>query len=140
MTGVTPRLAFAFTVALAVPACAPHLQTLELENDTPRVIEALYVYPSGAANHGPSRGSLAPNASTTLHVKPGNVAVLAESAMVKLDETTRDKPTASSEVELTRPLHVVFYDRGHAPAELSRQDVIGVEFILLQPRSGDDSQ
>jgi hypothetical protein len=137
MSAVTPRLAFAFAITLG--ACAPHLQTLELRNDTPRVIEALYVYPSGAENHGPSRGSLAPNASTTLHVKPGHVAVLAESAMVKLDETTRDKPTASSELELTRPLHVVFYDRGNAPAELSRQDVIGVEFILLHPR-GDSSQ
>lgn len=135
MSAVTPRLAC--VLALALGACAPQLQTVELVNDTPRVIDAFYVYPSGAGNHGPSRGSLAPNASTTLHVKPGHVAVLAESAMVKLDETTRDKPTASSELELTRPLRVVFYDRGHAPAELSRQDVIGVEFILLQPRGGD---
>lgn len=133
---MTPRLVFA--LALALPACAPHLQTLELVNQTSRVIDHLYVFPSGATDHGPSRGTLAPNASKTLRLKPGAVSVVAESAMVKLDETTRDKPTASTDVELTRPLHVVFYDKGHAPAELSRPDVIGVEFILLKPRGGDD--
>jgi hypothetical protein len=60
-------------------ACGAPMQTLELVNQTPRQIEAFYVYPHGA-DRGASRGQLAPNAHTSVQVKAGRIDVYAVSA------------------------------------------------------------
>jgi hypothetical protein len=59
---------------------------------------------------------------------PGNVELYAVSAKIQVDEHTRDRPSASSTVELRGPLQVVFYDLGEKPAEVNRPGVIGVAF------------
>jgi len=115
-------------VAVAIGACAPQMHTVSLVNHTNRKIVEIYVYPNGSAEHGASRGSLAPNASTKLTVKAGKIEVLAVSEMIKHDDNTRETPTVSHGLELTRPLEVVFYDSGDKPAGLDRPDVIGVAF------------
>ena len=122
---------------LAVVACAacgaPALQTLHIENRTTRPIEELYVYPAGAANHGSSRGTLAPGAATDVRVKPGNVEVLARSAKVQIDEHTRDRPEASLTIEVHQAADVVLYDQASPPPGLDRPGVFGIGFQLRKP-------
>jgi hypothetical protein len=117
-------------IAVALSACAAKLQTVSLVNKTDRAIEAIYIYPLGAADHGASHGGLAPNASTQVAVKPGHVEVMAVSAKVKIDEHTRDQPTASQGLELAGPTQVIFYDAAAPPAGIDRPGVVGISFIL----------
>jgi hypothetical protein len=134
--GMTVSRLLVVVVAFACAACgAAKLQTVSLTNQTSRAIEAIYVYKTGAADHGAPRGGLAPGASTEVKVAPGNVDVLARSAKVIIDEHTRDQPTASQSLEVTGPLHVIFYDAGGTPPPgLDRPGVIGVAFILPTAR------
>ena len=130
-----PGLAIFIALVLAcVTACAAKLQTVSLVNKTERPIEAIYIYPLGAADHGASRGSLAPSASTQVAVKPGHVEVLAVSAKVKIDEHTRDQPTATQGLELTGPIQVIFYDAAAKPPGVDRPGVIGVSFVFPAPK------
>jgi hypothetical protein len=141
MAGVIRHLAtcgLAAALATTAAACAPQLQTVELVNRTSRAIDEVYVYPSGAANHGASRGALAPNASEKVQVKPGHVEVLAVSAKVQIDEHTRDQPSAGKQFELAKPTKVVFYDQDQQPAEVNHPGVVGIAFVLLHPRSSPD--
>lgn len=117
-------------ILCAVAACAAPMQTVQLVNRSPRPIEEIYIYPQGAVDHGKSRGALAPNASTSVQVKQGNIEVLAVSSKFQLDEHTRDKPSANVDVELKAPAQIVFYDDGHAPAEIGRPGVFGVTFQM----------
>lgn len=123
-----------FVILACVSACAAKLQTVSLVNKTARPIEAIYIYPIGATDHGASRGSLAPDASTQVSIKAGNVEVMALSAKVKIDEHTRDQPTATHGLELTGPLQVIFYDVTSKPPGLDRPGVIGVSFTLPAPK------
>lgn len=119
---------------LACAACgAPALQTVRIENHTTRPIEELYVYRAGAASPGKSRGTLAPGASTQVAVQPGNVEVLAKSAKIQVDETTRDRPEASQELEIHGPTEVMLYDAGSPPPGLDRPGVFGIEFVIRKP-------
>src|SRR5580692_9926312 len=102
---------YVILVCLVLAACAPELQTIKLVNQTPRPIEQVFVYPAGSVDRGPSRGALAPSASTSVRVKPGNIEVLGVSAMFKVDDHTRDKPSASKVIELRGPAEAVFYDQ-----------------------------
>ncbi len=103
---------------------------MQLVNRTDRQIEAVYVYPTGAADHGASRGALAPAGSAQVKVKAGRTSVLALSAKLKLDEHTRDQPSASQDLELTGPVEVIFYDAGDKPPGLERPGVFGVAFQI----------
>ena len=107
--------------------CGPTLHSVKLTNGTTRSIDELYVYPLGAANHGASRGSLAPNATTLLQIPGGNVEVLAISAKVNIDAHTREKRTATSALELKGPAEVVFFDAGAKPVLPPK--AVGVEFV-----------
>ncbi len=120
-------------VAAALVACATPSHTLQIVNRTSRPIEQVYVYRAGAADHGASRGSLAPNASMAVQVKAGNVEVYALSAKLKVDEHTRDQPSASQDLEIKGPAQVVFYDAGSKPADVDRPGVFGVAFTLPRP-------
>jgi hypothetical protein len=123
-------------IAIALTACGAPMQSLELVNKTPRPIEAFYVYPHGG-DRGASRGSLAPEARTTVQVKAGRVDVYAVSAKYQLDEHTRDRPEANQELEIHGPAKVIFYDADSRPADVSRPDVFGVEFSLPKPHGTD---
>jgi hypothetical protein len=115
---------------LAVAACSAHVQTVQLVNRTPRAIEEVYIYPTGAADHGKSRLSLQPNASASVQVPQGNIEVMAVSEKFQLDSHTRDRPSANVDVELKAPAQVVFYDDGTKPGELGRPGVFGCVFQL----------
>src|SRR5258706_7460142 len=115
----------------AFAACSgAHVQTIQLVNRTPRAIEEVYIYPQGAADHGKSRTSLAPNASASVQVTQGNIEVLAVSAKFQLDAHTRDRPSANLDVQLKAPAQIVFYDDGAQPAEVGRPGVFGVVFQM----------
>lgn len=120
-------------VALCLAGCAPQLQTLEIVNQTPRQIEAVYVYTPGG-ERGASRGKLAPNEHTSVQVKPGAVEVDGVSEKYQLNEHTRDKPEASETLEIHSPSKVIFYDQGAAPPEVKQPGVFGAEFTLPAPR------
>ena len=117
----------------ALVGCGGPLQTVTLMNQTARALEQIYVYPAGAADHGPSRATLAPGASATIQVKAGHVEVLGVSAKMKVDDHTRDRPTASQVLELTAASQVVFYDEDAPPAGIQRPGVFGIAFRLLKP-------
>jgi hypothetical protein len=126
------KIHVAFAVALA--ACAGPSYQMQLVNRTDRAIESIYVYPTGAADRGASRGSLAPSATTQLKVKHGRTSVLALSAKLKLDDHTRDQPSASQDLEVTGPTEIVFYDSGgDKPPGLERPGVFGIAFQLPKP-------
>ena len=112
-------------------ACAAPMQTLQITNRTSRPIDSVYVYPQGSADHGASRGALAPNASLSVQVKQGNVEVMAMSAKLKVDEHTRDQPSASQDLEIKEPAQVIFYDADQAPPpETRKKGVFGVAFTV----------
>jgi hypothetical protein len=117
----------AAVLALLVGCGGPAMQSMKLTNGTARQIAEIYVYPLGAANHGASRGTLAPNATLLVQVPGGNVEVEAISALIEVDAHTRDKRTASSAIELTGPAEIVFFDQGAKPVLPPK--TIGVEFV-----------
>lgn len=123
---------FGFSVMLT--ACgAPALHQVQLVNKTPRTIAEIYIFPTGAANHGASRGSLAPNASSTLKVRAGNVDVLAVSEKIRLDDAQTETRTATQTLELKGPLELVFHDSDQTPAGVQRAGTIGVVFRTPAP-------
>ena len=130
---------------ILLAACGgAQLQTVTVVNRSSRPIQELYVYPVGAANHGTSRGSVAPNGQTEIKVKPGNIEVMALSAKLQVDEHTRDQPSASGDLEVStqRPAQVIFYDDGSTPPpEASRPGVFGFAFVIPKaaPKPDDDS-
>lgn len=127
MPGVKRPLFFVLVLAGCGGAA---MQTIQIKNTTTRTIDELYVFPAGASNPGSSRGTLAPNASTQVQVKAGFVEVKAVSAKLQVDEHTRDKPTASQDIEIHGPVQVIFYDADHAPPGLDRPGVFGIAFQL----------
>ncbi len=129
-----------FLVAWLTACGGAQLQTVSLVNQTDRTIKELYVFPAGSKDKGPSRGSLAPAAGTTVSIKAGNVEVYAVSETVKLDDHHRDTPTASQGLELRGPLQVIFYDNNNKPAGVDKPNVIGVSFIVAdKPKPADTS-
>jgi len=138
--GVRPTLGPALAgLVLTLGACGgPALQTVRLVNRTSRPIDQIYLYPPGATAHGTSRGSLAPNASTQLRIKPGGVEVMGVSAKLKVDEKTRDQPSASLAVEVRGPTEVIFYDEGARPPGLDRPGVFGIGFVIPKGRAAPD--
>ena len=116
----------ALVVVLA--ACGASTQEIQLTNKTARPITEVYIYPTGAQNHGASRGALAPEGTMKIKVKSGNVDVLAVSAKVQVSDKERETRTASQTLELTHPVSLVFHDSDQAVPGLDRPNTIGVEF------------
>ncbi len=114
----------------AVAGCGgASYQTIKIVNQTDRDIPEIYVYKMGAKDHGKSVGSLQPGAASQVKVQAGNVEVLAYSAKMQIDDHTRDRPEASQDVELDRPIELIFFDSGSPPAAAAgNPNVIGVEF------------
>lgn len=114
---------------IALAACGSRpVHTVSLVNRTDRVIEEVYIFPAGSAQHGANRGALAPNASADVRVTAGNVDVLAISAKVQIDDHTRERRTATQTIDLHGPLLLVFHDSNHTPAGVDRPNTIGVVF------------
>jgi hypothetical protein len=109
------------------------MHAVTLVNQTDRVIEEVYIYPTGAANHGASRGQIAPNASVDVKVKAGNVDVEAISAKVKIDDKTRERRTASQTLQLRGPVKLVFHDSDKPPAGVNAPNTFGVSFRVEKP-------
>jgi hypothetical protein len=128
------RVMRTWTFVLLAACGAPQVQTVKIINTTPRAIDELYVYPNGSADHGKSRGALAPNGSTQVQVKAGFVEVLAVSAKLQVDEHTRDRPSASQAVEVHGPVEIIFYDEEHRPPGLDRPGVFGAAFVIPKPK------
>jgi hypothetical protein len=118
---------------LALAACSASYQTIKLVNRSPRPIEEIYIFPTGAANHGASRGKLAPNAATEVQVKTGNVDVLAIAAKERVDDKQSETKTATQTIELRGPLELVFHDSDQRPPELARKGTLGVTFRVIPP-------
>ena len=117
-------------IAIAACACGGgHLQTIRIVNRTDRPIEELYVYPMNA-DHGASRGSLAPNASKQVEMPEGGVSVTGVSAHLQVDDLTRDRPSASVTIELRSPTEVVFHDQGHNAPPPGDNRKVGAMFII----------
>ncbi len=119
----------AMLFALAVVGCGgASYQQVQLVNKTPRPITDVYIFPTGSANHGTSRGSLAPDATLAVKVKSGNVDVLAVSAKVRVNDTQTETRTASQTLELKQPVSLVFHDSTQTVPGLDQPRTIGVVF------------
>jgi hypothetical protein len=123
----------AIVVAVACVACAPTVHRVQLVNKTNRVIEEIYIYPAGAADHGASRAKLAPNASAEVTVKAGNVEVDAVSEKIRVDATSTETRRASQVIELRGPLELVFHDSNQVPPGLDRPNTRAITFRITPP-------
>ncbi len=125
------RIAPVVSLVLALgglAACGATYHQVQLVNKTSRPITSVYIFPTGSADHGASRGALAPDASLVVKVKAGNVDVLAVSEKIKVSETQTETRTATQTLELKKPVSLVFHDSTQTPPGLDRPDTIGVAF------------
>ena len=118
-------------LGLLVACSSASYQTVKMVNRTPRAIESIYVYPVGAANHGASRGNLAPGATVDVRVQEGNVEVLAVAAEEHLEGGQRERKQATQILELRTPVELVSHDSNQNILE--RPGTIGVVFRVLPP-------
>jgi hypothetical protein len=118
-------------LVLLVACYPPKFQTITMTNQTPRVIEAVYVYPVGARSQGASRGKIAPAGTLEVKTKQGNVEVRAVSAEERVGNE-REKKEASQVLELTKHVDIVFHDSNQHVA--MKPGAIGVVFTILPPK------
>jgi len=133
---VVSRLLFVIGLGLGLGlgACgSASYHTVTLVNLSPRAIEEVYIFPTGGADHGASRATLAPNATAAVQVKAGNVDVLAVSAKERVDDTQTETKTATQTLELRGPLELVFHDSNQHPPELARKGTVGIAFRATTP-------
>ena len=112
----------------AVAACGATYHQVQLVNKTSRPITEVFIFATGSANHGASRGTLAPDATLTVKVKAGNVDVLAVSEKIKVNDTQTETRTATQTLELKKPVSLVFHDSNQAPPGIDQPGTIGVAF------------
>ncbi len=120
-------------ILFAVACGGPALHNVQLVNQTPRTITEVYLYPAGSANHGASRGSLAPNATLAVKVRAGNLGVLAISEKVRVNETESETKQASSTIQLVRPVQLIFHDSDQPAPPFENKGAIGVTFRNSKP-------
>ena len=114
-------------LVLLVACSSTKAHTIKMTNRTPRMIEQIFVYPVGAKNPGASRGKLAPNATTAIDVKEGNVEVRAVAAEEQLENNQRERKEATQILELRSPTELVFHDSTQSAPPGS----IGVVFRVM---------
>lgn len=120
-------------LGLATACGGPATHQVTLVNQTPRTIAEIFVFPAGAANHGASRGTLAPNASLTLALRAGNVEVLAIAEKEKVNETESETKQASSTIQLVRPVQLIFHDSDQPAPPAADKQKIGITFRVARP-------
>ena len=140
----TVAIVVVLAVVIGLAGCGASYQQVQLVNKTTRPITEVYIFPTGSARHGSSRGALAPEATLTIKVKSGNVDVLAISAKVRVDATQTETRTATQTLELKKPVSLVFHDSTQTPPGLDQPGTIGVVFQVTpepepppSPESGD---
>ena len=117
------------SLALALEGCGgAAMHEVQLINKSPRPITEVFVFPMGASDRGPSKGTIAPEAKLVLKVKAGNVDFLAVSQRVKLDDKQSEVRTASQTLELKSPMVLVFHDSTQTVPGLDKPGTIGVQF------------
>ncbi len=109
-------------------ACGGSYQQVQLVNKTSRPIAEVFIFPTGSANHGVSRGTLAPDATMSIKVKSGNVDVLAVSTKLRVNDNETETRTATQTLELKKPVSLVFHDSNQTPPGLDQPGTIGVAF------------
>ena len=115
-------------VVCALAACGASYQEVKLVNKTSRPIAEVFIFATGSANHGASRGTLAPEATMSVKVKSGNVDVLAISTKIRVNDTQSETRTATQTLELKAPTLLVFHDSNQTPPGLEQPGTIGVVF------------
>lgn len=123
------NLLIASSLALALAGCGgAAMHEVQIVNKSPRPITEVYVFPTGNADHGPSKGTIAPEAKLVVKVKAGNVDILAVSQRVKVDDKQSEVRTASQTLELKSPTVLVFHDSTQTVPGLDKPGTIGVQF------------
>lgn len=112
----------------AVAACGATYHQVQLVNKTARPITEVFIFATGSANHGASRGALAPDATMSVKVKAGNVDVLVVSEKLAVSDTQTETRTATQTLELKRSVSLVFHDSTQTPPGLDQPGTIGVAF------------
>jgi hypothetical protein len=119
----------ALPLVIAFAACGgPVLHEVRLVNQSPRTIAEVYLFPLGSANRGPSRGSLAPNATLAVKIRAGNVEIVAISEKVRVNQTESETKQASSTIQLVRPVSLIFHDSDQPAPPFEDKSAIGVTF------------
>ena len=117
-----------YVILFALCACGASYHQVQLVNKTSRPITSVFIFPTGSADHGASRGALAPDATLSVKVKAGNVDVLAVSEKIKVNETQTETRTATQTLELVKPVSLVFHDSNQTPPGIDAPGTIGVAF------------
>lgn len=141
----TPAVALALGLvsALALAACGGKTGvykqdyagplSLTLVNQSPRPIEAIYIFPLGSASRGTSWTTLAPGATQTVKIQKGNFELVAVSAKRRIDAKFSETPEATTSLELRGDQALVFHDAGATPAGLDAPGTLGVTFMISAP-------
>lgn len=107
--------------------------TLTLVNASPRQIESVFIYPMGTTERGASWTSIAPGATTTVKIRSGNFELVAVSAKRNIEEHLRERPEATTMLELKGDQKLVFHDEGQAPPGVDAKGTLGVTFMISAP-------
>jgi hypothetical protein len=113
--------------------------TLTLVNASPRPIESVFIYPMGTTNRGTSWTSIAPGASSTVKIRSGNFELVAVSAKRNIEEHLRERPEATTMLELKADQKLVFHDEGNPPPGLDAKGTLGVTFMISEPDKKSDA-
>lgn len=107
--------------------------TLTLVNQSPRAIEAIYIFPRGNPARGTSWTSLAPGATTTVKIREGQFELVAVSAKRRIDERYSETPQASTLLEVRGDQKLVFHDADQVPTGVGAPGTLGVTFVISAP-------
>ncbi len=107
--------------------------TLTLVNASPRPIESVFIYPMGTTDRGASWTAIAPGATTTVKIRSGNFELVAVSAKRNIEEHLRERPEATTMLELKGDQKLVFHDEGQAPPGVDAKGTLGVTFMISAP-------
>jgi hypothetical protein len=107
--------------------------SLTLVNASPRPIESVFIYPMGTTNRGTSWTSIAPGETSTVKIRSGNFELVAVSAKRNIEEHLRERPEATTMLELKGDQKLVFHDEGTTPPGVDAKGTLGVTFMISEP-------
>ncbi len=114
--------------------------TLTLVNASPRVIEEIRIYPAGSPKQGSSwTDAIPPGATRTVKIRSGNFELVAISAKRNLDEHTRERPEATTMLELKADQKLVFHDADQTPPGVDAKGTLGVTFQISPTETKPDA-
>jgi hypothetical protein len=129
-------------LALAIAACGGKTGvyshdysgslTLTLVNQSPRPVQAVFIYPLGSTNRGTSWTSIAPGATTKVSIREGNFELVAVSAKRRIDAKYSETPEAMTSLELRANQTLVFHDANQTPTGVGAPNTLAVTFMLGQ--------